>query len=65
MTSSKQQKKDKIDNNDDEGKKYNCQCGESFSSVEEWNEYNHNYPNLYFSSLNTFSVYIISITIVN
>ena len=41
MTSSKQQKKDKIDNNDDEGKKYNCQCGEAFSSVEELNEHNH------------------------
>ena len=22
-------------------KKYNCQCGESFSSVEELNEHNH------------------------
>ena len=26
------------DNNE---KKYNCQCGESFSSVEELNEHNH------------------------
>ncbi len=41
MTSSKQQKKDKIDNNDDEGKKYNCQCGEAFSSVEDLNDHNH------------------------
>ena len=24
-----------------EEKKYNCQCGESFSSVEELNEHNH------------------------
>ena len=39
MASSKQQKKDKTDN--DEGKKYNCQCGESFSSVEDLNYYNH------------------------
>ena len=35
MASSKQQKKDKTGN--DEGKKYNCQCGESFSSVEDLN----------------------------
>ena len=41
MTSSKQQKKDKIDNNDDEGKKFNCQCGEAFSSVEDLNDHNH------------------------
>jgi hypothetical protein len=42
MTSSKQQKKDKIDNNDgEEGKKYNCQCGEAFSSVEDLNDHNH------------------------
>ena len=32
MASSKQQKKDTTGN--DEGKKYNCQCGDSFSSVE-------------------------------
>jgi hypothetical protein len=38
MASSKQQKKDNTGN--DEGKKYNCQCGESFSSVE-LNDYNH------------------------
>jgi len=42
MTSAKQQKKDKTDNNnDDEGKKYNCQCGEAFSSVEDLNDHNH------------------------
>ena len=41
MASSKQQKKDKIDNKDDEGKKYNCQCGEAFSSVEDLNDHNH------------------------
>jgi hypothetical protein len=40
MASSKQQKKDKTDN-DEEGKKYNCQCGESFSSVEDLNDHNH------------------------
>ena len=26
---------------DSNEKKYNCQCGESFSSVEELNEHNH------------------------
>jgi len=41
MTSSKQQKKDKTDNDGDEGKKYNCQCGEAFSSVEDLNDHNH------------------------
>jgi hypothetical protein len=39
MASSKQQKKDNTGN--DEGKKYNRQCGESFSSVEELNDHNH------------------------
>ena len=39
MASSKQQKKVKTDN--DEEKKYNCQCGESFSSVENLNDHNH------------------------
>ncbi|HEY6657501.1 MAG TPA: hypothetical protein VIZ62_03140 [Nitrososphaeraceae archaeon] len=39
MASSKEQKKDKTDN--DEGKKYNCQCGDSFSSVEDLNDHNH------------------------
>ena len=39
MASSKQQKKDTTGN--DEGKKYNCQCGDSFSSVEEVNEQKH------------------------
>ena len=61
MASSKQQKKDKTDN-DDEGKKYNCQCGEAFSSVEDLmittTKHISNYPNLYFSSLNTISIYI-------
>ena len=28
-------------NNNNEEKKYNCECGESFSSIEELNEYNH------------------------
>ena len=28
------------DNNEQE-KKFDCQCGESFSSVEELNEHNH------------------------
>ena len=28
------------DNNNEE-KKYNCQCGEAFSSVEELDEHNH------------------------
>ena len=28
-------------NNNNEAKKYNCQCGESFSSVEELDEHNH------------------------
>ena len=41
MASSKQQKKDKTDNKDDEGKKYHCQCGEAFSSVEDLNDHNH------------------------
>jgi hypothetical protein len=42
MTSSKQQKKDKTAGNvEEEGKKYNCQCGDSFSSVEELNDHNH------------------------
>jgi hypothetical protein len=40
MASSKQQKKDTT-GNDEEGKKYNCQCGDSFSSVEELNVHNH------------------------
>ena len=41
MASSKQQKKDKTAGNvEEEGKKYNCQCGESLSSVE-LNDYNH------------------------
>ena len=40
MASSKQQKKDKTDNVE-EGNKYNCQCGDSFSSVEELNDHNH------------------------
>ena len=44
MASSKQQKKDKTDN-DDEEKKYNCQCGGSFSSVEELDEHNHKHIN--------------------
>jgi hypothetical protein len=39
MASSKQQKKDNTGN--DEGKKYNYQCGDSFSSVEELNDHNH------------------------
>ncbi|HEY6657756.1 MAG TPA: hypothetical protein VIZ62_04440 [Nitrososphaeraceae archaeon] len=39
MTPSKQQKKDTTGN--DEGKKYNCQCEDSFSSVEELNQHNH------------------------
>jgi hypothetical protein len=39
MASSKQQKKDNTGN--DEGTKYNCQCGDSFSSVEELNDHNH------------------------
>jgi hypothetical protein len=39
MASSKQPKKDNTGN--DEGKKYNCQCGDSFSSVEELNDHNH------------------------
>ena len=32
-----------INPNTDQGteKKYDCQCGESFSSVEELNEHNH------------------------
>jgi hypothetical protein len=41
MTSSKQQKKDKTAGNVEEGKKYNCQCGDSFSSVEDLNDHNH------------------------
>ena len=41
MASSKQQIKIKTDNDDDEGKKYNCQCGEAFSSVEDLNDHNH------------------------
>ena len=28
-------------NESNEEKKFNCQCGESFSSVEELNEHNH------------------------
>ena len=40
MTTTKQQKKGNTDNID-EGKKYNCQCGESFSSVEDLNDHNH------------------------
>ena len=43
-SSSKQQKKVKTAGNNDveeEGKKYNCQCGESFSSVEDLNDHNH------------------------
>ena len=39
MASSKLQKKDNTV--DEEGKKYNCQCGDSFSSVEELNDHNH------------------------
>ena len=39
MASSKQQKKYNTGN--DEGKKYNCQCGEAFSSVEELNYHNY------------------------
>ena len=39
MASSKQQKKDNTVT--DEGKKYNCQCGESFTSVEDLNDHNH------------------------
>ena len=39
MASSKQQKKDNTGN--DQVKKYNCKCGESFSSVEELNDHNH------------------------
>jgi len=41
MTTTKQQKKGNTDNVDNEGKKYNCQCGESFSSVEDLNDHNH------------------------
>jgi len=39
MASSKQQKKDNTVTA--EGKKYNCQCGESFTSVEDLNDHNH------------------------
>ena len=35
------QNKKKENTGIDEGKKYNCQCGESFSSVEELNDHNH------------------------
>ena len=30
-----------LDAQNNEEKKYNCQCGEAFSSVEELNEHNH------------------------
>jgi len=39
MASSKQQKNNNTVT--DEGKKYNCQCGESFTSVEDLNDHNH------------------------
>jgi len=32
---------DQQDDNKNEEKKYNCQCGESFSSVKELDEHNH------------------------
>ena len=41
MASSKKPKKDNTDNDVEEGKKYNCQCGEAFSSVEDLNDHNH------------------------
>ena len=32
---------DQLDDNNNEEKKYNCQCGETFNSVEELDEHNH------------------------
>ncbi len=32
---------DQQDTKNNEEKKYNCQCGEAFSSVEELDEHNH------------------------
>ena len=32
---------DQQDAKNNEEKKYNCQCGESFSSVEDLNDHNH------------------------